>query len=84
MMVEMLRNSATQTEGIQQLLSEFLQSPQAGEEPGSQQRTRTRRPQERQRRAELDLRLKVGFFPPFITGVLTTTLKRLMYVSTPS
>ena len=84
MMVEMLRNSATQAEGIQELLSELLHSPQVAEEPGSQQRTHPRRPQERQRRSELSLRLKVGFPSFFFTSVLTTALQRLTYVSTPS
>lgn len=82
MMVEMLRNSATQAEGIQQLLSELLQSPQAGKESEPQQQTRPRRPRERPRRAELDLRLKVVFFFSFLTSVLTTAIQRLMYVST--
>ena len=82
MMVEMLRNSATQAEGIQKLLSELLQSPQAGKESESQQQARPRRPRERQRRAELDLRLKVCFTLSFLLNrCLTTTLQRLKYVS---
>ena len=72
-MVEMLRNSATQAEDIQKMLSELLQSPQAGNESElSQQRTRPRYPRERQRRPELDVRLKVRFIFPFSTAILST------------
>lgn len=72
---EMLRNSAVQAEGINKILSELLQLPRAGNEPEpSQQRIQPRRPRERQRRSELDLRLKVRLVSFFLGGVFNTPL----------
>lgn len=81
-MAEMLRNSAAQAEGIQEILSELLQPSQVGKEPEPlQQQTRPRRPRERQRRAELDSRLKVRFIPSPSVTILNAASRRPMCVN---
>lgn len=71
----MLRNSAVQAEGINKILSELLQLPQAGNVPDpSHQRVQPGRPRERQRRSELDLTLKVRFIFPFLGSTFNAIL----------
>ena len=82
MVAEMLRNSATQAEGIQKILSELLPSPRAGNKSEPQQRAQQRRPRERQRRTELDLKLKVRSVFLFPINILNTALPRPMCVNT--
>ena len=67
-MVQMLRNSATQAEEIQRILSTLLRTPQNGD--GTEFRRRPRRPRDRPRRVELDRRLKVRFALSLLWPVL--------------
>lgn len=59
MTLRMLHNSETQFEGIQRILSEFLELSKTANEP--RQRERPLRQREQRRRTEIDLGLKVGF-----------------------
>ena len=82
MVDEMVRNSAAQAEGVKKILSELLRFPQAGTESEPPQRqTRPRRLQERRRRIELDLRLKVRSIHPFLDSIPDATLRRLTCAS---
>jgi len=59
MTLGMLRNSEAQFEGIQRILSEFLELTKTANEP--REGARVLRQREQRRRAEIDLGLKVRF-----------------------
>ena len=79
---EMVRNSTAQAEGMKKILSELLGFPQAGKESEPQLQTRPHRPRERQRRAELDLRLKVRSIHPLLDNIPNATFGRPTCVNT--
>ena len=76
MTLGMLRDSAMRFEGIQKMLSEFLERSEMANKPLSpQQRARPRRQREQRRRTAIDLGLKVSFLVHFFRHLTSEAVK---------